>query len=607
MRNFLRAVSAVVVGLLVFTVGTVLVGFLFFAGLAANSSGNEEVNVKANSVLRLKFNRPLVEYTSSKPNPFEDLSIPTGLPFTNVAQPMGLVNIKETLTNAKIDGNIKGIYLDVNVVAGGWTQLYDIRNALLDFKESGKFIYAYGEIMEEKAYFLASVADKVFVMEEGLFAFLGLSVEKMYYKGMFDKVGLKPEIFKVGDFKSYVEPYLRTDMSEADRKQTSAYLNSIYDFYLSQVSESRNIPQDSLRKLSDEALVDTPHDAVKFSLIDGAIYEDSVLNVLREMLEIDADDKINFITYGKYQNAPKQITKKYSKTKVAVIFGEGAIGSGKSKQGESIGSETIVKELRKARKDDNVKAIVLRINSPGGSALASDEMWREVQMVKKSGKPIIASMSDVAASGGYYMAMSCDRIIAQPNTITGSIGIFAILMDASSALEDKVGLTFDRVNTGELSDLGSPTKAFSEHEKATLQNFVDRGYDDFTQKAAEGRNMTQDSLKKIASGRVWTGEQALKNGLIDEFGDLDYAITLAADAAELDEGYSVSYRPKAKGVLEELLGSGFAKTQADKEIKAQLGPLAPYWQELKTISEMQGLQARLPYQIRIVSKMRVQK
>ncbi|MEM6298995.1 MAG: signal peptide peptidase SppA, partial [Bacteroidota bacterium] len=419
--------------------------------------------------------------------------------------------------------------------------------------------------------------------------------------------GLKPEIFKVGDFKSYVEPYLRTDMSEADRKQTSAYLNSIYDFYLSQVSESRNIPQDSLRSLSDNARVDTPNDAVKFGLIDGAIYEDSVFSLVREALEIEADDKINFITYGKYQNAPKTVTKKYSKTKVAVVFGEGAIGSGKSKQGESIGSETIVSELRKARKDENVKAIVLRINSPGGSALASDEMWREVQMVKKSGKPIIASMSNVAASGGYYMAMGCDRIVAQPNTITGSIGIFAILMDASYALEDNLGLTFDRVNTGQLSDLGSPTKAFSDLEKATLQRFIENGYDDFTKKAAKGRGMTQDDLKKIASGRVWTGDQALENGLIDEFGDLDHAITLAAEAAELGEDYSVSYRPKVKGVLEELLGGGFAQAQAEKEIKAQLGPLAPYWQEIKTISEMQGLQARLPYEIRIVSKMRVQK
>lgn len=601
MRNFLKAVLAVIVGTGVFFALIFGIGLLIIS--AASSS--EPAGAKPNSVLRLKLNRPIVEYTSEKDDPFSELSVPTGIPFMEVSTPIGLINLKETIQKAKADDNIKGIYLDLSIVSGGWSQLYDIRNAILDFKESGKFVYAYGELMTEPAYFLASAADEVYLMPQGGLPFIGLSVEKMYYKGMFEKIGLKPKVYKVGDFKSYVEPFLRSEMSEADRLQTSAYLNSVYDFYLKEVSKSRGIEVTELERISDQMLVRMPGDAVKFGLLSDTLYEDQVFDKVRERLDIEADAKINFISYNKYRKAPSSIPKVFAPdNKIAVIIGEGGIGSGKSEDG-TIGSATIVKELRKARKDDKVKAVVLRINSPGGSALASDEMWREVQLVKAK-KPIIASMSDVAASGGYYMAMGCDTIVAQPNTITGSIGIFAILINAKEALNDKLGLTFSRVNTGEFSDLGSPTHEFSEAEDQRLQYRVDQGYEDFTRKAARGRGMSQDSLKKIASGRVWTGEQALENGLIDVFGDLDYAVELAARKAGISEEdkYMVVYRPKPENVFEKLFGSGIAKAQEEELIRENLGELAPYWQELRQIARMEGVQARMPYRIRITGKAR---
>ncbi|MGF1534221.1 MAG: signal peptide peptidase SppA [Bernardetiaceae bacterium] len=599
MKSFLKAVLAVVVGLFASVVLLSVVA-IFGVGLL---SGPKEVKVKEKSVLRLKLDRPLVEYTSEEESPFDNLSIPTGIPFMRVASPVGLINLRETLANAKEDPNISGIYLDVNIVNGGWSQLYDLRQSLLDFKASGKFIYAFGQIITEKAYFLGSVADEVYLMPSGMFAFTGLSVEKTYYKGLFEKLGLQPKIYKVGDFKSFVEPYMLDQMSQADSLQTATYLNSIYDFYIQAIAQSRGLDPQEVRRISDQMLIETPEDALRSKLITDTLYEDQVMDKLRATLEIEADEKINFISYNKYRKAPRMVPKKFSsESKIAVIIGEGGIGSGKSEDG-TIGSETIVAELRKARKDKKVKAVVLRINSPGGSALASDEMWREVQVLRKE-KPVIASMSDVAASGGYYMAMGCDHILAQPNTITGSIGIFAILFDASQMLNQKLGLTFSRVNTGEFSDLGSPTRPFSAAEDARWQAMIERGYDDFTKKAAQGRNMTQDDLKKVASGRVWTGQQALQIGLVDELGDLQRAIEIAAQRAELEpDSYMVTYRPKPTSPLQDLLGSNDKTTQLTEQyLQDNLGVLAPHWNQIRMLSQMQGLQARLPYRVDVIGK-----
>lgn len=599
MWNFIKAVLAVMVGI------TLFAGLFFGLGLLiiGSAGSSQEVTAKPNTVLQLKLNRPIVEYTSEEESPFGELSIPTGVPFMDVTQPMGLINLRQAIRKAKEDENIKGIYLDLSIVVGGWTQLYDIRNTLLDFKESGKFIYAYGEIITEKAYFLGSVADEIYLMPRGMLPFVGLSAEKMYYKGFFEKIGLEPKVYKVGDFKSFVEAYIREDMSEADRLQTSLYLNSIYDFYLEQIAASRGVELSELERISDQMLVETAGDAVKFRLVSDTLYQDQVWDKMRQTLELDSAEKISMISYEKYRKVKSGTPKVFAPDKkIAVIIGEGGINSGKSQDG-TIGSATIAEELRKAREDKNVKAIVLRINSPGGSALASDVMWREVQRARES-KPVIASMSDVAASGGYYMAMGCDHIVAQPNTITGSIGIFAVLFQATELLNDKLGLTFSRVNTGEFSDLGTPTHEFSQAADLKLQRMVERGYDDFTRKAAQGRGMSQDSLKKIASGRVWTGQQALEIGLVDELGDLERAIEIAAEKAGFaqDEAYMVVYRPKPKSVLEELLGKSSAQAQQEEWIRENLGELAPYWNELRQLPQMQGPQARMPYHLRIVGK-----
>lgn len=565
-------------------------GFFALIAIGLASSGGEEIAISKNSVLKLKLNKPIQE--RSEENPFEDLPMPIDMGNENI----GLDDIRKTIKYAKQDPSIEGIYLELSGIGTSFAVLEELRNLLLDFKQTGKFIYAYGQYYDEKAFYLASIADKTFLHPEGFLEFNGLVAEKTYYTNLFKNIGIKPRIFKVGDFKSAVEPYLLEQMSEADRLQTSSYLNSIYDFYLENLSKSLNKDVAELREISNQMKVQLASDAVDLGLIHELGYYDALENEIKTKLELSEKKKIKFVSLSKYiKSVPK--AESTSRDKIAIITGEGTIMNGKSRDG-ILGSKTIVKAIRKARKNKNVKAIILRINSPGGGVIASEDMWREVMLTKKV-KPIIASMSGVAASGGYYMAMACDTIVAMPNTITGSIGIFAMLFETSELMEDKIGLRFSRVKTGELADLASPTKPYSEAEAAFFQNRVNAGYETFTSKAAQGRGMEIEDLKKVASGRVWTGSQAKKLGLVDELGGLDRAIEIAAEASGLEDGaFKIVNYPVKKTFLQEFMSQSTSQIKA-RAMREELGMLYPYFKQIGELKTLEGIQARMPYGLEI--------
>jgi protease-4 len=513
---------------------------------------------------------------------------------------IGLLELKKAITKAKDDDKIKGIYLELSGTQAGFASLEEIRNALLDFKESKKFIIAYGEYFTEGAYYIASVADEIVLNPMGVIEFNGLYSEIPFIKGTLSKLEVEPEIFRVGEFKSAVEPFILDKMSDANRVQTSSFLNSIYGHYLQAVSKTRNIPLERLKVISDSMLVRNAELAVAHNLATKAGYYDEVLDMIKTKLELKEDEEINFISNKKYEKAPdaKSDGKKLAENKIAVIIASGEIQGGKGNEGEVIGSDKIAEEIRKAREDKKVKAIVLRINSPGGSALASDVMWREIQLAKKV-KPIVASMSDVAASGGYYMAMGCSKIVAHPTTITGSIGVFGLVFNAKGLLNNKLGVTVDGVKTGNFSDIATMTRAHSAAEKAIIQKEVNHIYDVFTSKAAEGRGMSQDDLKKVASGRVWSGAEAKEINLIDEFGGLDEAVKLAAKLAELGEDdYRLRYLPAKKNFFESLLAQLSGEAEA-RIAKAYLGEHFELVHRVKHLKKLEGVQARLPFDIAI--------
>ncbi|HAA11980.1 MAG TPA: signal peptide peptidase SppA [Cytophagales bacterium] len=581
--KFLRNLLAVLVGLTLFTV----VGIFILFGVAASFGEDEVQPISQPSILKLTLSGPIVE--RAEPDPLEELAIPFG-----GITPKGLQQIKQAIEHATNDPNIQGILLEPTLTATGWATLRDIRQALQEFKaNSDKFVISYAEIYGEGDYYLASVADEVFLHPEGQIEFNGLAQEVTYIKGVLDKLGVEPQVFRVGQYKSAVEPFLRKDMSPESREQLESYLNALYATVLKDVGASRGIAEDQLENISDKMLVRNGADAETNGLIDGLAYYDEILTALREKTDKEEDDDLHFVSLTRYLNS-WQPSGTYGKDLIAVIVGEGTITSGSSTEG-TIGSDSFAKEVRKARQNDKVKAIVIRINSPGGSALASDVMWREITLAAEE-KPVIASMGDVAASGGYYMAMGADKIVAQPNTITGSIGIFGVLFNAQGFLNDKLGVTTETVKTGELSDLYNLTRSLTPFERSIIQKQVEEGYETFTSKAAEGRGMAIEDLKAIAGGRVWAGTEALDNGLVDQMGNLEDAIALAAEEADVDD-YAVRYYPKEQSILDLLMSDLTSGEYEERILQHQLGELYPVVHTLQEIKQYRGLQARLPYEI----------
>lgn len=584
--NFIKTFFASCLGSLV-ALGLILViTILIFISLISGISGDENKTiVKENSVLHLKLDMPINE--NEIDNPLE------GLPIPGAETPMGLLQFKKAITHAKEDAKIQGIYLDLSIFMGGYGVAKEVRDALLDFKSSGKWIIAYSEFYTEQAYYIASSADKVYLNPEGEIEFNGLTVEVSFFKKLFDKLEINPQIFRVGDFKSAVEPFMLDKMSNENRLQLKELISDLQHTLLQDISNSRNISYEVLKQISDKMTVTDTQSALQAGLVDSLYYLDQVQDELRQRLGLAGEDEISFIKFGKYRKSFSSYDK--SNNEIAVIVADGDILPGKAQNG-IIGSDTFAEELRKARTNDRVKAIVLRINSPGGSALASDIMWREITLTTKV-KPVIASMSDYAASGGYYLAMGCDTIVAQPTTITGSIGVFSVLFDMSSFLDKKIGITFDEVKTGEVGELVTITRPLTQVEKAVWQKKTEDIYNSFTTKAAEGRHMRVEELRKVASGRVWTGAQAKENGLVDILGTFEDAVEIAAQKAGVEDDFKIRYYPKQKTFIEEWLTDAEDYTNT-RILKGELGEQYPVYLQLKNLKNYQGSQMRMPYELK---------
>ena len=577
MKNFFTSCLGTMVGLLVFLL-------LGISVLSVMVSSDSKVVIDANSVLYLDPQAPLVEQATD--DPLNEL-IPGG------QQPIGLLQLKDAIAHAKNDPYIEGIYLNCSYVLTGYASLAEIRESLVDFKKSGKWIVAYSGAYSEGAYYLSSVADKVYLNPEGQLEFNGLSVEVMFFKRLFDKLEIKPQVFRVGDFKSAIEPFVREDLSLENELQLNSLISGMYAEVLKQIGESREVPVATLTELSSKMTIRTAADAVTHGLVDELYYDDQVRDEMRQRLNIGKDEKIDFVRYATYHKSIKLTT---SSNEVAVIVADGDIMPGSADNGV-VGASTMIKEIRRARTSKRVKAIVIRVNSPGGVFQAGDEMWREIILAGKE-KPVIASMSDYAASGGYYLAMACDTIVAQPNTITGSIGVFSVLFDLSKFLGNKIGITTEEVKTGEVGGLITVTRPLTDVEKTIWQKQTDEVYETFTRKAAEGRGMTQDAIKKIASGRVWTGTQAKENGLVDILGSYTDAIELAAEAGGVASDYRVRYYPQPKTFLEQLTG-GWEEEVRTKSMKKEMGEAYLFYQQWEKVKRLEGVQARFPFELEI--------
>lgn len=584
-KAFLSSCLGALVAMIVFAVLAVF----FIGGLISSASSDEQVTIADNSVLHLKLDAQISELQQE--DPF------AGLPIVGSNVPkVGLLQLKEAIKHAKTNDKIKGIYLEVSYPMTGFASLEEIRESLIDFREGGKWVVAYNEVMSEAAYYLASAADKVYLHPEGEIEFNGLTAEIGFYKNLLDKLEIKPQVFRVGEFKSAVEPFLLDKMSAENRLQLQEMVNSIYDHVLTKISESRNVPKDVLKSVSDKMQIHNAAAAVEFKLVDSLLYLDEFQKNLQARVGVDDTDDIKLVKYSRYRKSFSNY--KSSKNEIAVIVAEGAIIPGSNDESQQvIAADRFVEEIRKARENDNIKAVVLRVNSPGGEFRSSDMIWREIELTKKE-KPVIASMSDYAASGGYYLSMGCDTIVAQPHTITGSIGIFGVLFDMSDFLGNKLGITFDEVRTGDFGDTYTVTRPLNQAEKNFIQKSLEDHYDTFTKKAAEGRGVNQSEILGVASGRVWTGAQAKERKLVDVLGGFNDAVEIAAKRANISDDYKVRFYPREKPFLEQLM-TQLEENATASRIESELGDLKVYYKQMRKVQQYQGAEAILPFELQI--------
>ncbi len=588
MKEFFKFVFASMLGFILSFFVVCLLLILAVTAMVSSAAKDGKVIPSANSIMHVSLDYPIKERTDK--NPFSELNF---MGFEN-KKTLGLNEILEAIKEAESDDHIKGIYLDASSLASGFASIEEIRNALLDFKKSGKFILAYSEVYSQGAYYLATAADKIYVNPEGMIDFRGLSSEIMFFKGALDKLEIEAQIIKVGTYKSAVEPFILDKMSDANKVQVNSFLGSMYDHFISEVSKSRKIPKSVLLNVADSAKIRSPKDALVYKMIDGLKYKDEVLDELKTRLDIDKKKDVNSVSIEEYSPSNDE-TEEASSNRIAIIYANGEIMSGEGND-ETIGSERISRAIRKARTDDKVKAIVLRVNSPGGSALASDVIWRETILAKKV-KPVIVSMGDLAASGGYYIACAADTIFAQPNTITGSIGVFGIIPNMQKFFKNKLGITFDGVKTSKFADLGTVSRPLSDAEKMIFQNEVNKTYDTFTKKVADGRKKSQSYIDSIGQGRVWSGKEALANGLVDKLGNIDDAIASAARKAKIKDYKLVSY-PAQVDPLKSLFDHSADKVKA-YFVKRELGESYFYYEQLKSAINLSGVQTRMPYTITV--------
>jgi len=589
MKEFFKYVFATVVG--IFAVSIIGIILLFMIVGAIISSAEKQVSVENNSMLVLDLSRQIVDRAPN--DPFEDMDIPL---FSQV-KTLGLDDIFISLENAKTDDRIKGIYLKLSMFNGGMASAEEIRNALFAFKDGcDKPIYAYGEqyMMDQKSYYLATVADKIVIHPEVSVDFRGLGGEMMFFKKALDKVGVEMQIVRHGKFKAAVEPFMLDKMSAENREQQLTYMGSLWNHMLKGISDERNITVERLNVLADEVQTfNKGRKAVETGLVDAVKYKDEVLDDLREITGIEGTKGVPVISASKYADIPIK-GKKFSRKKIAVIYASGDIGM--SFGGEFIDGEKLSREIRKVRQDSSYKAIVLRINSPGGTVFDSETIWREVKLASDE-KTLVVSFGDVAASGGYYLSCAADKILASPNTITGSIGIFGTIPNFGELLNDKLGITTDVVKTNKNSDLLTLTRPMTDYEQKMMQATIEEGYDTFISHVAEGRSMTTAQVDSIGQGRVWSGENAKEIGLIDDFGGLKDAIALAAEIEGLEEYRTVDL-PALPDPFQELFKVGTDNIRA-RFIKNELGEQYRYYEYFKKMSGMNGVYARMPYDISI--------
>ncbi len=589
MKEFFKYVLATIVGIIAVSLIGIFLMFMVLGAIVASTE--KQVTVENNSLLVIDLNRQLVDRATI--DPFGDIELP-GM-FSSI-KTIGLDQITGSLKKAVDDDRIKGVYLDLSVINGGMASVEEIRNALVAFKDScDKPVYACSDqnMLGQKAYYLATVADKIVVHPEVSVDFRGLGGEMMFYKNALKKIGVEVEIVRHGKFKAAVEPYLLDKMSEENRLQTLSYMNSLWNHMLGGISKERGIPVEKLNQLADEVQTFRKGTvAVESGLVDAAKYKDEVLDDLREITGIEGTKGVPVIGVKDYVNAMvKGKTSKFSRNKIAVIYASGEIGMSLS-GGEMIEGDKLGREIRKVRQDSSYKAIVLRVNSPGGSVFDSETIWREVKLAAEE-KTMVVSFGDVAASGGYYISCPADKIVCNPNTITGSIGIFGMVPNAGELLHDKLDISTDVVKTNKNSDLLTLTRSMTDYEKQLMQQSIEQGYDAFITHVADGRNMDKDAVDEIGQGRVWSGEMAKDIGLIDEFGGLEDAIKLAA-AMEGLESYRTVSLPAQASPWEEMFKLTGDNVRA-RILKAELGDKYKYYEYFKKATNMNGIYARMPY------------
>ena len=584
-RKFWRVVFGSMLG---FFFSMILVSILYMVMLISMigtlaSASKETTTIKNNSVLQLNLNQSVAERVIE--TPFDK--------FNTYNAQIGLNDILACIKNAATDPKIKGIYLNSATVGASPASVKEIHDALLEFKKYGKFIYAYSDVLAQNGYYLASVADKIILNPAGSLDFKGYAFQVMFYKGLIDKLDVDVQILRHGQFKSAVEPYMLDKMSEANREQLTVLSNSLWKVFVDDISAARKIPADSLNAIAENLLCATPEDALRLKMVDQLGYPGDMEKLLKSKLKVDEDDDINFVSISKYKKSIIENTK--AAAKIAVVYAVGEISDGKGDNSRGIYSESFIKEFKKAYKDNDVKAIVLRINSPGGSALASENIWREIENAKKAGKIVVTSMGDYAASGGYYIACNSNYIIAQPNTLTGSIGVFGMIPSFQNLLKNKLGITVDVVKTNQHADYGTGLRPLDGTEMATIQNSIEQIYSTFTKRVADGRKMTVAQVDSIGQGRVWAGVDALNIGLVDKLGNIDDAIAKAAELAKISN-YSIVYYPKQKDWFTLLFSND---DELEAALKTKLGSLYFTYEGIDHILNQKGIQARIPMEISI--------
>ncbi len=590
MNKFWKVVLAVIVGVIIVNIINGLLFFLCMTGLSSFST--PETEVKDNSVLKITLNLDMPDKVTNDMN-FDFMSMTT-------TKSVGLNDALKSIEKAKNDDRIKGIYLDMNSVAINFATAEELRNKLIEFKESGKFIISYSTAYSQIGYYIASVADEIYMNPQGGMSWQGMCSQIMFYKNVLEKLGVEMQVFRHGQFKSAVEPYICDKMSPANRKQYSVLLNSMWGNICNGISEQRGISVENLNKYADSLAIRKAQDAVDLKFVDGLRYYDEVLEELKTKSGFrgEKDDDM-FIGLAKYVDAKANVKSNESKNEIAVLFAEGEIVDGNGGRGQ-MGGDKIAEELRKIRENDNVKALVLRVNSPGGSGLASEIMWREIQKVKEAGKPVVVSMGNYAASGGYYISCSADHIFAQPTTLTGSIGVFGMFPCVQGLVTDKIGITVDTVSTNASADFGSLLRPVNDMEYANVQQSIEDFYDLFLTrvfagrqgKGAEGHVLSEKALvDSIGQGRVWSGADAIAIGLVDELGSLNDAVKKAVELANVSD-YKIEEYPAKKEWFEQLSEQFDISTRI---MERELGENYHYYQEIKRLQNTTGIQARMEY------------